>query len=63
MAIKWFKALILFFQPEDSCWLANEKYFQQPVFWSVKKRPNISAKALFWLLNSILIGFAIGQLC
>jgi|GEM_PF-2813378 len=63
MVSKLFAALILFFQPEDSCSLANEKYFQQPVFRSVKKRSNISAKALFWILISILIGLAIGQRC
>ena len=60
MAIKWITELILFFQPEDSCRLTNEKNQPRPVFRSVIEKPTVSAKALFWLLISILTGLAIG---
>jgi hypothetical protein len=63
MAIKWITALILFFHPEDSCWLTNDKSIKKRVFESVKEKPNFSVRALFWLLISILVGFTIAQLC
>ena len=62
MAIKWIPILILFFQPEDSYRWANEKYLQKVASRSIEEKSNISAKALVWILISILTGLVIGQL-
>ena len=63
MITKWVAELLLFFQPEDSCESKDEKYFRGSAPIAVIKGPNVSIKALLWLLISILTGLAIGQLC
>ena len=63
MISKWIAKLFLFFQPEDSCGCIDEKYLPIHARVVVIKEPNVSIKALFWLLISILTGLAIGQLC
>jgi hypothetical protein len=62
MGAIWLTSFALFFRPEDSSWLSEEKCTHVPVFRFVNEKSHAPLKALVWTMISIIAGLIIGQL-